>query len=68
LVRSEIMRSNHDNETETIALRSLRSAAPLPRPDSHLLRNGQIEVIETWLFNDDGRFQLRTIALPQMDN
>jgi protein TonB len=68
LVRSEILRSNHDDETETIAMRSLRSATPLPRPDAHLLRNGQLEVIETWLFNDDGRFQLRTIALPQMDN
>ncbi|HYD79404.1 MAG TPA: hypothetical protein VEC06_06310 [Paucimonas sp.] len=68
LVRSEILRSNRDGETESAALHSLRSAAPLPRPSSHLLRNGQLELIETWLFNDDGRFQLRTIAQPQLDS
>jgi len=67
LVRSEIMRSNRDHETESTALASLRSAAPFPKPASHLLRRGQLEVSETWLFNNDGRFQLRTIAQPQMD-
>ena len=68
VVRSEILRSNHDRTTETTALHSLRSASPLPRPASHLLRNGQLESVETWLFNNDGRFQLRTIAEPQMDS
>ena len=34
---------------------------------SHLLNNRKLDVTETWLFNTDGRFQLRTIALPQMD-
>ncbi len=68
LVRSEIMRSNRDNETESTALVSLRSAAPFPRPASHLVRNGKLEISETWLFNNDGRFQLRTIAEPQMDH
>jgi len=67
LVRSEIMRSNRDRETETTALASLRNAAPFPRPAPHLLRNGRLDVSETWLFNNDGRFQLRTIAQPQMD-
>lgn len=67
LVRSEIMRSNRDSETESIALASLRSAAPFPRPASHLVSSGRLEVSETWLFNNDGRFQLRTIAQPQMD-
>jgi protein TonB len=33
----------------------------------HLLRHGRLEISETWLFNNDGRFQLRTIAQPQMD-
>ena len=68
VLRSEILRSNHDRVTETAALHSLQSAAPLPRPASHLLRNGQLESVETWLFNNDGRFQLRTIAEPQMDS
>jgi len=67
LVRSEIMRSNRDSETESTALASLRSAAPFPRPAAHLVRNGQLDISETWLFNNDGRFQLRTIAQPQMD-
>ena len=67
LVRSEIMRSNRDNETESTALATLRNSSPFPKPASHLLRRGQLELSETWLFNNDGRFQLRTIAQPQMD-
>jgi len=68
IVRSEIMRSNRDRETESTALATLRNSAPFPRPASHLLKRGQLEVSETWLFNNDGRFQLRTIAQPQMDH
>lgn len=66
LVRSEIVRSNRDKTTEATALASLRGAAPFPRPSTNLLARGRIEVWETWLFNNDGRFQLRTIAQPQM--
>lgn len=68
LVRSEIVRSNRDSETESTALAALRHTAPFPKPAPHLLRRGQIEITETWLFNNDGRFQLRTIARPQMDS
>jgi protein TonB len=32
-----------------------------------LLRQGRLEILESWLFNADGRFQLRSIAEPQMD-
>lgn len=67
LVRSEILRSNRDRATETTALASLRSTAPFPKPAAALLRKGQLELMETWLFNNDGRFQLRTIAEAQMD-
>lgn len=67
LLRSEIMRSNRDRVTETTALASLRSTAPFPKPAPSLLRHGRVELMETWLFNKDGRFQLRTIAEPQMD-
>ncbi|MES2070748.1 MAG: TonB family protein [Pseudomonadota bacterium] len=66
LVHAEIVRSNHDRATESTALASLQNTAPFPKPASHLLRNGRVEISETWLFNNDGRFQLRTIALPQM--
>ena len=67
LLRSEIIRTNHDNRTENIALSSIGNASPFPKPLSHLLTKGKLEITETWLFNTDGRFQLRTIALPQME-
>src|SRR5687768_12812279 len=43
LVRSEIMRSNRDRETEATALTSLRGAAPFPKPPASLLRRGRLE-------------------------
>ena len=67
LLRSEIMRSNRDREAEATALATLRNAGPFPRPSAHLMRNGRLALSETWLFNNDGRFQLRTVAQPQMD-
>lgn len=68
MLKSELIRSNHDGETEAIALASLKNSVPFPKPASHFLRGGKVEILETWLFNDDGRFQLRTIAQPQMDS
>lgn len=68
LVRSEILRSNRDSMTEQTALSTLRNTAPFPKPAPHLLRHGRLEIAETWLFNNDGRFQIRTIAEAQMDN
>lgn len=67
LVRSEIMRSNRDRANETVAQSSLKAAGPFPKPAAHLLKHGKVEVMESWLFNTDGRFQLRTTAEPQMD-
>jgi protein TonB len=66
LVHSEVLRSNRDRATEAAALASLKSAAPFPRPASHLLKHGRVDVSESWLFNSDGRFQLRSIAQAQM--
>lgn len=66
LLRSDIIRGNHDSTTEATALASLRSSAPFPRPAAQLLKHGRVEISETWLFNADGRFQLRSIAEPQM--
>ena len=68
LVRSEIYRSNHDQSLESIAMAALRSTAPFPKPPPALLMNGRLEVSETWLFNDDGKFQIRSVAQPQMDH
>lgn len=67
LLRSEIVRTNHDSVTEATALSSLRNTAPFPRPAASLLRNGKLEISETWLFNNDGRFQVRSVAQPQME-
>lgn len=65
LVSKAIVRSNKDRETETTALSSLVHAQPFPQPPALLLKQGKLDMVETWLFNSDGRFQLRTIALPQ---
>ena len=67
LVRSEIMRTNHDKQTETTALESLRSTAPFPKPPPTLLSAGKLEMSESWLFNNDGKFQVRSVALQQID-
>jgi protein TonB len=65
LLSKAIVRSNKDKETEATALSSLVSAQPFPIPPPLLLKQGKLDMVETWLFNKDGRFQLRTIALPQ---
>lgn len=67
LVRSEIMRTNHDKQTEATALASLRATAPFPKPPPTLLSAGKLEVSESWLFNNDGKFQVRSVALQQID-
>ena len=46
-------------------MQSVRDASPLPAPQRSLVRNGRIELTETWLFRDDGRFQIRTLAQAQ---
>lgn len=65
LISSAIQRSNRDPVTEAAALTSLRKAAPLPKPPAVLLTKGRLEMMETWLFNDDGRFQIRSVAQAQ---
>lgn len=66
LVQSAVYRTNGDDEAESTALATLRRAAPLPQPPAKLLNGrGQVELFEDWLFNDDGKFQLRTFASPQ---
>ncbi|CAN7263155.1 TonB family protein [Trinickia sp. LjRoot230] len=66
LIASSVYRTNGDDEAEATALATLRRAAPLPAPPAKLLNHvGQVEIFEDWLFNDDGKFQLRTLAKPQ---
>jgi periplasmic protein TonB len=66
IVTSSVYRTNGDDEAEGTALATLRRSAPLPLPPSKLLNGrGQVELFEDWLFNDNGKFQLRTFASPQ---
>lgn len=67
LLHSDLVRGNHDAATESTALASLRKTAPFPKPAPGLLRNGRVEITETFLFNNDGRFQIRSIAQAQME-
>lgn len=67
LVSSGIRRANNDPVAEATALASLREAAPLPKPPAILVRHGPVTFHETWLFNKDGRFQIRSTAQQQLD-
>lgn len=55
---------SRDDDASSIAMSAVRRAEPLPRPGS-LLRGRHLAVTETFLFNRDYQFQLRTLAGPQ---
>jgi periplasmic protein TonB len=52
-------------EHAAAATKSVRTAGPLPAPPRELLRGGRLEFAETWLFRDDGKFQVRSVAEAQ---
>ena len=54
-----------DQKLAALAQKSARDATPLPAPPRELLRRGRLEIAETWLFRDDGKFQVRSLAAPQ---
>ena len=62
LLSARVYRDNGDVEMRNLALASLKRAAPLPRPTRAVLRSGQIEYLESWLFRRDGKFQVRSLA------
>nr|WP_233851926.1 energy transducer TonB [Paraburkholderia sp. HD33-4] len=69
IVESKVYRTNGDDEAESTALATLRRSAPLPLPPGKLLNGrGQLELFEDWLFNDNGKFQLRELASPQAES
>ncbi len=65
VTRSKILRSPGIASLDSLALSSLKAASPLPAPPAKLVARGPLVFSETWLFRKDGRFQLRTLALPQ---
>ncbi|MGE5712724.1 MAG: energy transducer TonB, partial [Betaproteobacteria bacterium] len=65
VVSSRVTRSNGYKELDKMALSSLKGASPLPSPPASLVPRGTLVYSETWLVQNDGRFQVRTLALPQ---
>lgn len=64
--RADLLRvPGHAKELGAVALKTLSAAAPLPAPPRALVAQGPIRVTETWLFRDDGHFQIRTLATAQ---
>jgi protein TonB len=62
-----MFRSNGYQDLEARAMQSVRAAA-LPRPTGSITGgsgSGTVTFTETWLFRDDGKFQIRTLAGPQ---
>lgn len=59
-----LLRSNGYEDLEARATQSVRTAA-LPRPSTSVAGAGGVTFTETWLFRDDGKFQIRTLAGPQ---
>ncbi|KFI09059.1 hypothetical protein JN27_00375 [Massilia sp. BSC265] len=57
---------SRDPDASRVALASMLRSGPLPRPQGLLAANsGAVTFSETFLFDRDYRFQLRTLAGPQ---
>jgi protein TonB len=65
--RASVLRApDHARELGAVAVRTAQAASPLPPPPRALLGRGSVRLVETWLFRDDNRFQLRTLAQTQL--
>ncbi len=65
VTRSKIVRSPGIARLDSMVQASLKAASPLPAPPAALIKSGPITYSETWLVANDGRWRLRTLALPQ---
>jgi protein TonB len=65
VARVAVRRSNGYRQLEERAIASVRVAAPFGAPSS-LARSGEgsVSFLETFLFRDDGRFQIRSLVAP----
>ena len=57
-----------ESDADRLARNSLQRAGAVPVPDSSMLSGGLVEITETWLFNNDGKFHLRTLGPRQRTN
>ncbi len=63
LARIAVRRSNGYKVLENLAMDSVRRAAPFPAPAWSVRRaDGTVNFLETFLFRDDGRFQIRSLV------
>jgi protein TonB len=63
LMRVSVRRSNGFKALESRAMDSVRRAAPFDAPAFTLRgRDGGVNFLETFLFRDDGRFQIRSLV------
>ena len=61
-----VVQRSRDPDAARVAVASMRRSAPLPRPANLVAANSDsLTFSETFLFNDEYRFQLRTLAGPQ---
>jgi hypothetical protein len=58
----------HDPWLGMLVEQTMRNAEPFPRPSMKLLNGGSsVTFTETWLFDYEGRFRLRSLSQPQAE-
>lgn len=63
LAHVAVHRSNGYKDLEKVALNSVRQAAPFAAPSRAIQRrDGSVNFLETFMFRNDGRFVIRTLA------
>jgi protein TonB len=60
----EVQRSRDENASR-VAVDSMRRSGPLPKPANLVANSEAVTFSETFLFNNQYRFQLRSVAGPQ---
>jgi periplasmic protein TonB len=56
----------HDPWLAQLVAQTMRQAEPFPRPSMKLLKGANsVTITETWLFDYEGRFRLRSLSQPQ---
>jgi protein TonB len=58
----------HDPWLEDLVRQTVRQAGPFPPPSLKLMNGARsVSFQETWLFDYEGRFRLRSLSLPQVE-